>query len=170
MLSLEGFAVDVNGPSQVRTATVYVTVERWSTQSEIERLHHLLAARGGDALLSGLQKVKPRVGYLRTDKSLSWDIYYAREVPAEDGGRRIYIATDRPIGNWEASQQGRSVDYAFTLMEIHLGKDGKGDGRIAPAAKITYKKDARGLEIEDYQVAPVRLSEVHILSRREAQS
>jgi len=40
--------------------------------------------------------------------------------PSEDGGRTIVIATDRPIGFWEASHRPRSFDYPFTVIEMKL--------------------------------------------------
>lgn len=33
----------------------------------------------------------------------------------EDGGRDVVIATDRPIGFWEATARPRTIDYPFTV-------------------------------------------------------
>ena len=81
--------------------------------------------KGGDKLLSALQKVKPRCGYARTSNSLGWDIYFARETPLPDGGRKIGLASDRPMGNREASNYRRSTDYEFSLAEIRLPAPGR---------------------------------------------
>jgi hypothetical protein len=161
-LELRAFWVNMNGVRLNDTGTFDITIERWSTQDEVDRLQDVLVKKGGDALLSALQKTKPRVGYIRNPWSVGWDLYYARQVTDKDGGRRIYLATDRPISFWEASNQPRSIDYDFTLAEIRLDKDGKGEGKLVPAAMITYDEKTRTIEIENYQIEPVRLAEVRV--------
>ena len=60
----------------------------------------------------------------------------------------------------EASNAGRSTDYDVTVSEIRLGPDGTGDGRLAVAAKVTYDREKRTIEIENYDTQPVRLTHV----------
>ena len=107
--------------------------------------------------------MKPRCGFVRTSTSLGWDIYFARETPLPDGGRRIVLASDRPVGMWEARNSGRSMDYEFSLAEIRLPKEGKGQGKAIPYAQLTFNKDANTLEIENYQREPVRLNEITVI-------
>ena len=71
----------------------------------------------------------------------------------------MIFATDRPMGFYELSNSTRSADYDFMLCEIHLGPDGKGMGKLATAAKISYDKDLRKVEIENFGIEPVRLTE-----------
>jgi hypothetical protein len=54
----------------------------------------------------------------------------------------------------------RSADYEFTLAEIRLGKDGKGEGKIVTPAKISWNKDRNAIEITNYGTEPVRLTQV----------
>ena len=61
---------------------------------------------------------------------------------------------------WEARNQGRSMDYQFSLAEIRLGPNGKGEGKAISAAKLMFNKEANTLEIENYEREPVRLNEV----------
>ncbi len=166
VLSLSAYVVDFNQPAHATRGTLYLTIERWSTPEERDRLRDVLIKQGSDALLSALQKVKPRVGYVRTTRSLAWDLYYAHEVPTENGGRRIYLATDRPMGFWELRNQARSVDYGFTLAEIRLDKDGKGEGKLVPAAKVKYNKDKGHIEVENYEALPVQLTNVEVTVAR----
>ena len=42
----------------------------------------------------------------------------------QDGGRRIVLATNRRVSFREASNNTRSMQYQFTLIEIHLDKNG----------------------------------------------
>jgi hypothetical protein len=161
-LLLTAFAVDMNRTGAGAARSLDIAIERWSTDQEVSSLRDALVNKGGDALLSALQKIKPRVGYIRGAMSLGWDLYYARELPTDDGGRRILFATDRPLSFREARERPRSADYEFTLGEIRLDKDGKGEGKLVPAAKVKYVKATHTVEIENYQIVPVHLNDVHV--------
>jgi hypothetical protein len=162
LLRLRANAIDLN--NRVRTNTVDIVIERWSTEEETASLKAVLVEQGREKLLSALQKVKPRCGYVRTSTSLAWDIYFAREVELPGGGRKISLGSDRPTSFWEASNNPRSKDYEFSLAEIHLGADGKGEGKAIRAAMVSFDKEKNTLEIENYQREPVRLSQVQVLT------
>jgi hypothetical protein len=81
----------------------------------------------------------------------------------EGGARKIVVATDRPISMWEARNNPRSRDYEFSLAEIHLGADGKGQGKAITMAKLGYNQQTKTLEIENYEREPVRLNEITIV-------
>jgi hypothetical protein len=163
VLRLRAFAVNMSGTGGPATgATLEIVIERWSTDAEREKLRGLLIEKGSDALLRALQGIKPRAGYIRGSTSLGWDIQYAREQALGEGSRRVILATDRPMSYWELSNRPRSVEYEFTLAEIRLSKDGKGEGKLAPAAKISWDADTRTIEIENYGMEPVRLAQVQV--------
>src|SRR5258708_7552924 len=168
LLRLRAFAVDMSGLSRPRAGTIDIVIERWSTDEEREQLRTALIEKGSAALLAALQKLKPRAGYISSSTSLGWDIRYARQEAYGDGARRVIVATDRPMSFWELRNQPRSVDYVFTLGEIRLTKAGQGAGKAVTAAKITYNKDTRSVEIENYGLEPVRLSEVAVVGGQEA--
>jgi hypothetical protein len=46
------------------------------------------------------------------------------------------------------------------LAEVHLDAQGKGQGKLATAAKISYDKEKRTVEIENYGTQPTRLTQV----------
>jgi hypothetical protein len=162
--SFTGFAINMNsGPS---TATVDFTVERWSTDAEREALLSVLQAekdpnRANEQLLKALLKM-PKVGYIRTPQSLAWDLHYAHQTPLENGGRRIVLATDRPIGFREARNQARTMDYPFTLVEIRLDKDDRGQGKILGGTRLMIDKNNH-LVLENYGQQPVRFNEIRRL-------
>jgi hypothetical protein len=160
-LRLRAFAVDLN--TGARTRSVDIVIERWSTPEETEKLRSVLVEKGGDQLLSALQKTQPRCGFVRSSTSVGWDLYSCREIPLPDGGRKIVLATDRPVSTWEAANAGRSMDYEFSLAEIRLGPDGKGEGKAIPRAKLTWDKSQNTLEIENYEREPVRLNGVTVV-------
>jgi hypothetical protein len=171
-LRLRAFAVDLNtntarpNPGSNRTTnTVDIVIERWSTPEEVEKLRGALMEepdrRGrSTVLLPALQAIRPRCGFARTSTSLGWDIHYARQIPIEGGGRRIVVATDRPIEMWEARNNTRSRDHEFSLAEIHLGPDGTGQGTAITMAALRFNAETKTLEIENYQIQPVRLNNI----------
>ena len=110
--------------------------------------------------------MKPRCGFVRTSTSLGWDINYAIETELSGGGKKIVLGTDRPVGMWEARNSGRSMDYQFSLAEIHLPATGKGSGKAITAAKLTLNKKDGTLEIENYQREPVRLNEITVVESK----
>jgi hypothetical protein len=160
LLRLRAWAVDLN--SGARTNTIDIVIERWSTDAEVEKLRGILIEKGGRNLLPAVQKIKPRCGYARTSNSLGWDLQFARETVLEDGTRKIVIGTDRPVSFWEARNNPRLSDYEFSLAEIRLPKEGKGQGKAITAAKLSWNAQAQMLEIENYQREPVRLNEITI--------
>jgi hypothetical protein len=153
-----GFAINMNsGP---KTAVIDFTIERWSTDAERETLLAILKENKNPTapLLKALQKM-PKVGYIRTPQSLAWDLRYARQNPLDEGGRQVILATDRPIGFWEARNQPRSIDYPFTIIEIHLDKSDKGEGKILAGTKV-YIDKKNNVVLENYGQQPVRFNEI----------
>jgi hypothetical protein len=145
------------GPTGART--VDITIDRFSTEAERSVLRAALIENGSDGLLKALQKM-PRVGFLRLPGQLGYDVRYAWQVPLEDGGRRILMATDRRIGFREARVNGSNTDYPFTVLELRLDKDDKGDGKLAMAAQIGLNAKTNTIEIANYSIEPVRLNAV----------
>ena len=80
-----------------------------------------------------------------------------------DGTRRIVFGTDRPMSFWEAANRPRSSDYEFLVGEIRIDKNGKGEGRLVPAASVEYDEDTRTIEVENYQNLPVNLTQVTVV-------
>jgi hypothetical protein len=142
-----------------RNQTVEIVVNRWSTEKERDKLLSTLMDKGPEKLLDVLQDA-PKVGYIRSLSSIGWDLHYARRAPMPEGGERVVIATDRPVSFWEASNQPRSIDYPFTVIEMHLNAEGEGDGTTSVATKITADKENKIITLENYGTTPVRLQNV----------
>jgi hypothetical protein len=163
MLRMRAVAVDMSGAGAAsRADTLEIGIERWTTDEEHQRLHDILVEHQQDKLMAALQKIRPRAGFIRTTTSLGWDIQYAREKEMPGGGRRIVFLTDRPMSFYERSTRPRSAEYEFIFAEIRLGPDGKGEGKLATAAKVYYDSVARQVQIEDYGTEPVRLTQVTV--------
>jgi len=161
-LRMTAFAVNMSGVGRANPQTLQIAIERWTTDEERKKLVDTLVEKGGEKLLDAVQDIKPRAGFIRTNTSLGWDIQYARRQELPSGGSRIVFATDRPMSFYEVRNNNRSSEYEFMLCEIHLGPDGKGEGKLAAGAKISYDKDKKQVEIENYGQEPVRLTQVTV--------
>jgi hypothetical protein len=153
-------AVNLGGtPGPTGAGTVEITINNWSTDAQRDELMKALIEKGPEKLLDTLQKM-PRIGSIRTPNSIGYDLHYARKNPLDEGGDQIVLATDRYIGFWEAANRPRTVDYPFSLIEMRVGKDGEGEGKMSLFTKIGYDKKKNQIVLEDYGSQPVLLTQV----------
>jgi len=150
-------AVSVSPQYGTGQQLVDINVTRWSTPAERDRLVAALMNKGQDELLKELQKMK-QTGTIRTPDSLGYPLRYAFQTPDPEGGRMIVIATDRPIGFWEATNRPRSFDYPFTVIQMHIDRDGTGKGTMSYATRITAKNHT--IELEDFATQPIMLNNI----------
>ena len=167
-IRLTAFAVDMSNVGTGKSAIVEIRVTRWSSAAERQRVIQTMVDKGQDALLKMLEKL-PAKGRLRFPNwtgpdpnhlLLGWDVRYAWQSPEADGGHRVVVALDRYMSFRELSNQPRTVDYPFTLIEIHLNKNGEGQGKMAYATKISFDKKKNAVELENFSSEPVRLTTV----------
>jgi hypothetical protein len=153
------FAVDtsITAP-RARTSSVDITISRWSTDAERDQLLSIFRDKGQDALLEALQKL-PVVGYINTPGSLKYDLHFAWQRPEAEGGRMVFLMTDRYIGAWEAVNRPRRIDYPFMLIQLQVDKNGEGVGKASIYTKITQAKDGT-IELENFSNQPVMLNDV----------
>ena len=152
-------AMSPGGPLTSPVATGFeIVIDRWSTAAERQRLLESLKV-GQNAALEVMRDL-PRVGYIRVPGNLGWDLHYAQQTPGEDGGRRIFLGTDRPIGVAEEITQPRTIRYPFTFIELRLDERGEGKGKLSRATRVISNPDGRFVQLEDYDVQPVELTEV----------
>jgi hypothetical protein len=158
-MKLTSFAVDMsNTAPRNNTTSLDITINRWSTDAERDKLRETLA-KGQDALVAALQKL-PVVGYVNTPGSLRWDLHFARQKPLAEGGQSIILATDRYVTAWEAFHQPRTIDYPFTVFQLQLDKNEHGVGKASIATKVTQDEDGT-VELENFSSQPVMLNDVH---------
>jgi hypothetical protein len=152
------------GRTRPTTAQLTVRIERWSTDKERDGLLEIIKGeqnvqRMNDALLRAIQRL-PRVGRIRDTQSVGWDLRYARQNPLDEGGRQIIVATDRPIGFWEASNRPRTMDYPFTILEMRVDKDNRGEGKMIADTRIMVNQKTGELVLENFDISPVRLANI----------
>lgn len=172
-IRLSALAVDMSNMATGATATVDFAINRWSSDAQRTTLISTMTDKGQDGLLKALQE-QPSLGKMSfpawrgpdpLNARLGWDIRYAHQTPLEDGGTRIILALDRYIGFWEAANRPRTIDYPFTFIEIRLGRDGSGEGKMSIATRVNFDKAKNLIELETYASEPVRLQNVRLTSR-----
>ena len=167
-VTILGTALNMSNTATGANQTIRININRWSTPSQRQRLITTFLEKGGqDALVRELEK-QPEMGrfnfpgYFGPDPNntmrLGTDVRYARNFAGEDGGRRIVIITPRVIGFREEVNQPRTTDYPVSLFEMRFDSEGKGQGKMAYATKITFDKKKNNVEIENYSSEPVRLN------------
>jgi hypothetical protein len=152
-------AVNMGQPGPTGPWTVEMVVTRWSTDRERDMLISMLLNKGSDAFLEALQDM-PRTGYIRTPDTVGYDLHYARKEPLEDGGEAVFLATDRYIGFWEAVHRPRTIDYPFTYMELRIGANDKGEGKLSIFTKLEVDKKRNQIVLENFGTVPVLLQNV----------
>jgi hypothetical protein len=152
-------AINMGTPGPARVDRVDIVVTQWSPRAQRDRLIGVLFERGPEKLLDVLQGL-PKVGYFKTPESLAYDLRYAQRTVLPDRGERIVLATDRFVRFWEAARGSRTLDYPFTIIELRLDGDGRGEGKMSIATRITADKKNNTIELENWGTQPVMLKDV----------
>jgi hypothetical protein len=152
---LSALAINMGDIGRARPGIVDMFVVRWSTREERHRLVDAFVAGGPDELFEELMST-PEVGYLRTPDNRAYNIYLAWDEPTSNGGRRIVLAAARPLKFWEAATPRSNTD-GFTLIEIRLNPDGRGEGKMSITTKVAVSEELDLIELENYANEPARL-------------
>src|SRR4030095_13770550 len=168
-IRMRSFAVNMSNNLTGANGIIQITLDRWSTADERMKLLQT-CPKGQDDLIRALEKlpVKGRInipGWQGPDPQnyrLGWDLRYAWHEPLPEGGDRIVVATDRQMSFRETVNNPRTTDYPFLLIQIHLTKDGKGGGKVAPITQITFDQKKKVIEMEIYGTEPVRLNNITV--------
>ena len=140
-----------------KAGAVQISVTRWSTDEERQKLLDVLKESGQKAMIADLQKM-PQVGFIRMPNTMGVALFYARSTDLPDGTRQVVFGTSRAIGM--ATNAPQASKYDATVIELHLPPGGgKGEGKIVLAGKASVGKDGK-VQISNYQGEPIRLKDV----------
>lgn len=146
-------------PGAPTVTPVDITITRWTPEPERNALFTVFTEKGQDALLKALQDSEP-VGSIRTPDSLAYDLRYAHRTQGPNGTERLSLVTDRPISFWEARSGSRVSEYPFSVIELRIGSDGKGEGKLTVATKFLFDPKTRTMVLENWNDVPVQLQNV----------
>jgi hypothetical protein len=143
----------VNTVAGARSSQPFIlAVDRYASQSDVQRLTGILAEKGSYSLRDELWK--RTAGYLSVGGGIGYPIaaVLSQDTPT---GRTIHVLLNRPLFAFEAQYYTRSSKYPFTVVELNLDKNGQGSGRLIGAAKLQMRGDT--LEIESLGIQPIHL-------------
>jgi hypothetical protein len=127
--------------------------------------------RAGIMELPGFQGLGARASSRR-----SRIVQFARDI-ATPSGRQVIVALDHPVtidqpvatifGTPKPPQLGfdglmviKPESREFQLIDIRFGPDGTGIGKVATAGMLTYNTATRTIELANFGMQPVRLTDV----------
>jgi hypothetical protein len=139
-----------------------IDVLEWSSVADREKVLAALKDKG-DSGVSNVLEAAHTVGFIWTGASLGYSVRYAHHVPLPDGGERIILATNVPLGRsnpWKATGQTSASDHPFTVIELRVNRGGVGEGKMSLTSKITGDDEGKTIQLESYDNAPVLLKMV----------
>ncbi len=154
-------AVAIAGVAGGSVVQVTIDIDDYTTDEERLQLAQALIEGGSDALRKAMNKMKK--GRVSVVGRTGTKVNYIRAWPTANG-RRIIMATERPMTFFELRRGTRSRDYEFGIIELLLDEKGRGSGELIAAAKIKFIEDQQKIEIEHYGIQPVRLTNVRRLN------
>lgn len=154
-------AVAIAGVAGGSVVQVTIGIDDYTTDEERLQLAQALIEGGSDALRKAMNKMKK--GRVSVVGRTGTKVNYIRAWPTANG-RRIIMATERPMTFFELRRGTRSRNYEFGFIELRLDEKGRGSGVLIAAAKIKFIEDQQKIEIEHYGIEPVRLTNVRRLN------
>lgn len=146
-----------------------ITIEVLEWSDESARAATIDALRDDEDVRSALV-TRPTVGYVWTGgSSVGYSIKYAYREPADGGGERVTIVTDRVLGSysfrpWEidgaeiGGAAGEAPDLDYSVIELSLDGGSGGVGTLSPAAPVTFDDEAQTVALELSDTTPMVLS------------
>jgi hypothetical protein len=103
-------------------------------------------AAGADAA-TPLGKL-PTVGYVWPNGSpVGYSLKYAHRAPQPDGGERITLVTDKPLGSydfkgWSVASPAVKNDAPYSVIELELNGSGAGSGNMSLVGEVSLDEEA----------------------------
>lgn len=149
-----GTVVGTGGVLGGQSVPFTLRVYRFATPEEARRLSAAYSDGGSQALLRALRKIK-KMGILSIDGRVGYEVGAIFNGQAGDR-RQIVVVTARPISQFELRNATRSRDYPFSVLEMNLDADGKGEGIAVAAAKIVLNEGG-GITVENFNTYELKL-------------
>src|SRR6266850_5869982 len=152
-----------------RAGRIQIIIAKWSDDDMVKLLSEPLRNADGESLMAMLHEQHPRIGVVlmpgvqvRGVRSLTptpRNILFARDVMTPTG-RQIIVIADEHLGLGEPPLEARKQVSEFNLLDVRLGPDGTGVGKVASAADIAFNAKSGLVEVKDFSTRPARLIDV----------
>ena len=139
--------------------TVTIGIYRWSSDEERAALINILKTEGNAQLVADMSQL-PQVGYIYTQGTLAYALFYARQNTLPDGSKQVVLATNRPISFGGAIAPGTQQKYDLGVLEMHFEKDGKAEGKIIGQGMASIDEKTGKIEVNNYMGQPTRLMQI----------
>ena len=148
------------GNVRAGNAGVTIYINKLATQQDVNEIVEMLRARGPDPVVEKLYSMDN--GRFSPIGSVGTNLALIRVLTLPTGVRVIRALASRPETFREMYGTTRSDDYPFGIMEIRLDQDGKGEGVIIVATKITFDKEGM-IQMESFnQAGQIQLVNVRL--------
>jgi hypothetical protein len=129
-----------------------LSIDHYATGAELQQLADTLSAKGQNTLRDELWK--GTVGFLSVGGRIGYPV---AAVLSQDtaNGRMIRVVMNRPLSTFEVQNYTRSSKYPFSVLELTIDRNGRGDGRLIGAAKL--RMHGNELSFESLGSQPLRL-------------
>ena len=93
------------------------------------------------------------------------ELVVVRETVTSAGEKVITLVTARNMIFVQRRYGVRSSQYPFTYLQLHVDKEGKGQGTVLGAVRARFNKEGV-LEIRNYELEPFQLFNVRRSAKR----
>jgi hypothetical protein len=135
---------------------IHIQIDRYTSPQETQKLAALVARKGQDELRNVLGGQE--LGTVRIGSRLGQPIAAAWKT--QNGpNEKLVLVVPRNVSIREVFGNRLSADYPYTIVELDLGPDGRGEGDLIATAKLKAGRDGN-LEYQDLRRLPIRILNV----------
>jgi len=153
-------------PGGPRSNLLQIRIREWTTDEERGQLLTEIqesttqGARNRNRAVAQALRGGSTIGSINLRATTSWPLRFSRQYPLENGGRRILLATDRPVTFQEEFTSSVARDFDVTVIELMLDKDGQGEGTLSVGTEVTWNPQTEKLEVTNFSTQATRLTNV----------
>jgi hypothetical protein len=157
--SATAFVTGIFAPTSVTNTIAFdFFVYTYTPDDELQSLVSIFNAQGEAGLEKTFSNMKER-GRVSTNLRPSQGSFKFARSTTSGNETVIRMATDRILSFPELTGDTALSKYRFSVVELHLDAQGKGEGTLTYAAKLKFNPQGE-LEVESYTAAPIPLRNV----------
>ena len=155
-----GTAVAIGGGFGGNSRSFTLEITGHTPDAQAQQDFQILQTGGQDALMKAIGK--DQLGFLAFEGQVGRDLNFVQETDTADG-RKIVVLFERWLKMFEVRNGTRSEDYPFTYIELYIKDNGRGEGSMIGAAKVSMDKQHPGtLDVENFGTYPAKLMGVEL--------